>query len=508
MRVTQEPCGDRGPDKQARDGQPPGRGACAKGGQDREQACRQKGPGDQEGRSGYEELKQERRGEARQEDACPGWRHPDWRSESHDPCDSRCSPEGDRSGIPAENQGARASRQGEGAGLQSTAAAGRHPDGQEQGAEPDQKDGDLPHRHPGEQVPLLQKAPAVRCDASREMENGPGEKDQVDCGARTPNDSRRIQHPASAGVSQGQGEETRAGRQDKPAREGWIGDQEVIEGVREGLVRPPGRKGRRERCGEGDRGDLVAHVLEASCIQISGRGSRGVIVELSPDEGEVQSVDPRRPRDGEVRVIRHGGIDQDRERRRRGMVGDRLQEVDGSTVPRGGLEHLRKPAAAPRLHVDQKADPPGEWVAVEEGLRAQQPRLFAVGHEKDDVALRRSMGSQDTCDLQRRSDSGRVVRRTRRVSDAVIMRHQSQRRRGAVTTRKNADDVLNGSAEKDGIGGPRRRTAKAELCLDLGFEPGCGHSLKNVVPHASIGGRPDRVGFPRDHLDVGLGPRS
>ena len=80
-----------------------------------------------------------------------------------------------------------------------------------------------------------------------------------------------------------------------------------------------------------------------------------------------------------------------------------------AAVARAGLEHLHPAGRAARLHVEDEADAPGQRVAVEEGVGAQQAGLLAVGEQDDHVAGRDAAGLDGADDLQRRGDAGRVV---------------------------------------------------------------------------------------------------
>ena len=111
-------------------------------------------------------------------------------------------------------------------------------------------------------------------------------------------------------------------------------------------------------------------------------------------------------------------------------------------IARSGFEHVRPPAGAACLHVDDRADMGSERMTAEEGFGPVEADFLTVGEEQDQVALRRPTRANRAGDLQRGGDPDRVVGGARRSPDAVMMGHQQDRRPVAILAGDHADQIM------------------------------------------------------------------
>ena len=133
---------------------------------------------------------------------------------------------------------------------------------------------------------------------------------------------------------------------------------------------------------------------------------------------------------------------------------------------RAGLEHRRPAAAAARLQIEDEPGVGRQGIVGEEGVRAQQTRLLAVGDHHHHVARRNAGDLDRPDDLQDRRDAGDVVGRAGRAWHAVVVGHQGQGRQGVVAAGQDADDILDVRAAHIGFAA-EHLGAEALVPLDL-----------------------------------------
>ena len=112
------------------------------------------------------------------------------------------------------------------------------------------------------------------------------------------------------------------------------------------------------------------------------------------------------------------------------------------------LEHHRRAAHAARLEIDDAAD--GERIVVQvvdEGLRAKQASLLAIGQQEDD-ALRRLLLLQMMRHLQPHGEADAIIAEAGAGVDAVIVRRQDEGR--AFTRSGGEEDILHKGAARRG----------------------------------------------------------
>jgi sulfate adenylyltransferase subunit 1 (EFTu-like GTPase family) len=78
----------------------------------------------------------------------------------------------------------------------------------------------------------------------------------------------------------------------------------------------------------------------------------------------------------------------------------------------------------------------------EELARTEQPQLFSIGEQQEDVSLRSPRTLDDARDLEQRGHAGTIVRGAGRSGNAVVVTHEEERWLRRIDARDTRDDVL------------------------------------------------------------------
>ena len=173
-------------------------------------------------------------------------------------------------------------------------------------------------------------------------------------------------------------------------------------------------QGRGPQQGIGRLQRLGADMLDAALVErVCGRDG-GVILFRAADEGEVDSLNAARLRNGEVGAVGHGLIDEDRQRVGRDAArgaGTRAGEQgDGFGIAAPGLEHHGPATAAARLQIDHRPDAVAQGMATPEGAGTVEVQLLAVGQDDDQGPVGRPSGADGPDSLEDGGEAGAVVR--------------------------------------------------------------------------------------------------
>ena len=152
----------------------------------------------------------------------------------------------------------------------------------------------------------------------------------------------------------------------------------------------------------------------------------------------------------------------------------------------------------------------GDWndgmnLVGEKGLGAQKARLFAVGEQEKDIALRLAARFYHPGYFQRGRHARRIVRRARRIAHRVIVAHHQNRRQGRVLAPDAADQILNRA--RSGEPWPAPTALFDPLAgMDFGIEAKSAHALHKIGAHHARLRRSGGMGRARDDGHVGHGP--
>jgi hypothetical protein len=157
--------------------------------------------------------------------------------------------------------------------------------------------------------------------------------------------------------------------------------------------------------------------------------------------------------------------------------------LDQPAIAAAGLEHVRQPARAAALDVQNDAHFAREILVGEECLRAEEAGLFAVG-DQEEQRIAMPLAARGARDLEQRGDPGAVVRGARSGADGVVMGHQYDGI-GAPRVRRAGDDVLDHRTDRQGIAG--------EAALDRRLVSECVETRRDPVANARVRGGGDRM---------------
>ena len=143
-------------------------------------------------------------------------------------------------------------------------------DGEEEGAEADQQQGELPPVGHGQELTLLKEPEAGAREAAGEAEEDDGGGDEVDRSAKASGDIDALEMACPIGAVDAETQQRRRQGQNHPTHFRRIGHQQRSEHIGEYDVGRLARERTRKGDGVGRRQHLVAHMLDGALIQYVG----------------------------------------------------------------------------------------------------------------------------------------------------------------------------------------------------------------------------------------------
>ncbi len=184
-------------------------------------------------------------------------------------------------------------------------------------------------------------------------------------------------------------------------------------------------------------------VLQRALIERCGVVERGVIALQAALGCEVHPGKTARHELRQVGVVGQPFVDCARERGPARIARGARELIDEPRVRVAGLEHQRRPPVAAHLEIQRHFDLVQLGIVIDEALGPDEPQLFAVGEQDQQIVAQRRSRLERADGFEDRRDRRRVVARTGAARHRVVVGREHHRP-GAIGPADSSDDIVRG----------------------------------------------------------------